>query len=159
MILIDESPWNTRVYNRHGRSKGTPCIVEAKTERTENPVATAGISILKEWNRRTLREDRTQLFQEFTLKLLSKLTEPTALAMDNGRLHHDVSVVDDIKGHGHCALFTATSSCELSPIERVFPEVCPVDVRGARPREKSARRLFCTRNNSCAPEPSANSPG
>ena len=31
--------------------RGTPCTVEAKTEGIENLVATAGISILKEWNR------------------------------------------------------------------------------------------------------------
>ena len=123
IIFIDESPWKVRVYNRYGRSKkGTPCIVEAPTERIENIVAIAAISNIKGVEQVDIIRGTVDatVFKNFIFKLLSKLTEPTALVMDNVRFHHDISIIDNIKEHGHYILFTATSSCELNPIEYVF---------------------------------------
>lgn len=123
IIFIDESPWRIRVYNRYGCSKiGTPCTLEAKTERVENLVAIAGISNIRGVEQVDIVRGTVDaiVFKNFILKLLSKLTEPTALVMDNVRFHHDTSVIDEIKRHGHYVSFTATSSCELNPIEYVF---------------------------------------
>ena len=123
IIFIDKSPWNIRVYNRYGRSKkGTPCTVEAKTERVENLVAIAGISNIKGVEQVYIVRGTVDaiVFKNFILKRLSKLTEPTILVMDNVRFHHDTSIIEDIKHHGHYVSFTATSSCELNPIEYVF---------------------------------------
>lgn len=122
-IFIDESPWKVRVYNRYGRSKkGTPCIVEARTERIENIVAIAAVSNIKGVEQVDIVRGTADavVFKNSILKLLSKLTEPTALVMDNVRFHHDVSIIENIKSRGHYVLFTATSSCELNPIEYVF---------------------------------------